>query len=80
MQHVYQGDNFAGATIVGFGVSLNVADGKVTVEYNDLTGDFYEVLKSGQLSSRTQSIQLDAEQLAWLESSKIWAKRQLEDQ
>ena len=80
MQHEYQGDSYEGISIVGFGVSLKVADGYATVEYNDLTGDFYEVLKSGQLSSRTQSTRLDAEQLAWLENSKAWVKCRLEDQ
>jgi hypothetical protein len=76
--HEYRGGEFEGVTIVGYGLALNVTDGKATVEYNDLTGDFYEVLQDGKLSGRTQSIQLDAEQRTWLEDNKTWVKHQVE--
>jgi hypothetical protein len=76
--HIYQGNGYEGSTIVNYGVSLTVADGKVTVEYNGAMASFEEVLRDGKLTSRDESIQLDAAQLAWLEDSKTWVKHQLE--
>jgi hypothetical protein len=76
--HIYQG-NGHGSTIVNYGLSLHVANGKVMVEYNGSTAGFADVLRDGTLASREELIQLDPEQLAWLEDSKTWVKHQMED-
>ena len=77
--HIYQGNGFEGSTIVNYGVSLNVTNDKVTVEYNGATASFEDVLRDGKLAGREGLIQLDKDQLAWLEGSKTWVKHQLED-
>ncbi len=76
--YVYKGDGHEGTTIVNYGVSLNVTNDKVTVEYNGFEEDFDSVLRNGKLENRDGTIQLDRDQLAWLEDSKTWVKHQLE--
>jgi hypothetical protein len=77
---VYQGKGYEGVSIVNYGLTLNVTDGKARIEYDGLVGDYVDSVKSGKLSNGIRSIQLDNEQLAWLEDSKTWVKKQIEDQ
>ena len=77
--HIYQGGGLEGSTIVGFGLVLNVTDDNVTVEYNGHSADYHEVLRDGRIPSLRGDIELDAEQLAWLEDSKTWVKHQIKD-
>jgi hypothetical protein len=77
--YVYKGNGAEGVTIVNFGLSLNVTDGVATVEYNDHTSNFDDVLRDGKITGRGEVIQLDQDQLNWLKESKAWVKRQIED-
>jgi hypothetical protein len=76
---VYQGKGYEGVSIVNYGLMINVTNGKAIVEYNDLKADFYETLKSGQLSGIVSDYALDDDQIAWLDDSKTWVKTQLGD-
>jgi hypothetical protein len=77
--YVYKGNGTEGVTIVNFGLSLNVTDGKATVEYNDHTSNFDDVLREGKITGRDENVALDHDQLNWLKERKTWVKRQIED-
>jgi hypothetical protein len=75
---VYQGQGYEGVSIVNYGLTINVTNGKAIVDYDGVTADFYETLKSGTLSGRIDGLNLHSEQLAWLENSKAWVKNQID--
>jgi hypothetical protein len=75
---VYQGQGYEGVSIVNYGLTINVTDGTAIVDYDGVTADYYETLKSGTLSGRVDGVNLQSEQLAWLENSKSWVKNQID--
>jgi hypothetical protein len=75
---VYQGQGCEGVSIVNYGLTINVTDGTASVDYDGVTANYYETLKSGTLSGRIDGINLHSKQLAWLEDSKTWVKNQID--
>jgi hypothetical protein len=75
---VYQGQGYEGVSIVNYGLTINVTDGTAIVDYDGVTADYYETLKSGTLLGRIDGVNLQSEQLAWLKESKAWVKNQID--
>jgi hypothetical protein len=77
---IYKSSDTKGVSIVGFGLTLNVWEGQVTVAYDGATATLDDALRNGRLSDDSHGVPLTPEQLAWLELSKSWVRCQIEDE